>query len=257
MTSLVGWMADPIIGHILRGTHNIQDLFPMQEQCASYIHQVALSNIASDVCIASPTGTGKTLCYVIPIVKYLVTHMASRVLCVVLLPTKDTAQEVFNVFYSLTAQTPLHVALICGSLSLEAEHSLLQREINGIKVCCAHIVIGTPRRILEHVDLNPLLFTSVRFLAIDEADILLGPSNNDWIYRFLDATMKDRQNQCVLHKILCSATLTSSLPLYVHLGMSNVVSFQHQHQDAGVDPQQLEDMFALPETLQGGCRGRG
>ncbi|XP_015422718.1 PREDICTED: ATP-dependent RNA helicase DDX51-like [Myotis davidii] len=81
-----------------------------------------------DLCVSAPTGSGKTLAFVIPVVQALLQRAVCQVRALVVLPTKELAQQVSKVFNVYTDATPLRVALVTGQKSLAKEQeSLVQK----------------------------------------------------------------------------------------------------------------------------------
>ena len=95
--------------------------------------------------MAAPTGQGKTLAYAVPLVQALLGRLRRRVRGVILLPTRDLAQQVFRVFQSFCQLLPSPPRLQCavGAKALLQEQQLL-REPFDLLVC-------TPGRLAEHV----------------------------------------------------------------------------------------------------------
>ena len=113
--------------------HNIDHLFPVQ----SVVIPAVLSQIdantcfgkggyqPSDICVSAPTGSGKTLAYVLPIVKSLLRRVVCHLRALILLPTKDLASQVKQVFEMFTTGTNLRVGLASGSKSVSKDEEQL------------------------------------------------------------------------------------------------------------------------------------
>ena len=71
----------------------------------------------SDICVSAPTGSGKTLAYVLPIIQSLLQRVVCHLRALVILPTKDLANQVKQVFEMFTEETKLKVGLASGSKS--------------------------------------------------------------------------------------------------------------------------------------------
>lgn len=74
----------------------IEALFPVQ--VAVWNQALGPGGCERDLCVCSPTGSGKTLCYVLPIVQMLSTRVLRRLRALVVLPTRDLAIQVFTIF---------------------------------------------------------------------------------------------------------------------------------------------------------------
>lgn len=142
----------------------------------------------SDLCVSAPTGSGKTLAFVIPVVQALLHRAVCQVRALVVLPTKELAQQVSKVFNVYTDATPLRVALITGQKSLAKEQeSLVQKTADGFR-CLADIMVATPGRLVDHVDQTPgFSLQHLRFLIIDEADRMIDSMHQSWLPRVVAA----------------------------------------------------------------------
>ncbi|XP_015762958.1 PREDICTED: ATP-dependent RNA helicase DDX51-like [Acropora digitifera] len=117
--------------------HSIIHLFPVQTS----VIPVILSQIESgscfgrggfqpsDICVCAPTGSGKTLAYVLPIIQTLLNRVVRHLRALIVLPTKDLANQVKEVFEMFSEGTNLKVGLASGSKSISKE----QKELVGIK----------------------------------------------------------------------------------------------------------------------------
>lgn len=126
----------------------------------------------SDLCVSAPTGSGKTLAFVIPVVQALLHRVVCHIRALVVLPTKELAQQVSKVFNIYTDTTPLRVALVTGQKSLAKEQeSLVQKTADGFR-CLADIVVATPGRLVDHIDQTPgFSLQQLRFLVGHRLDI--------------------------------------------------------------------------------------
>ncbi|XP_032702789.1 ATP-dependent RNA helicase DDX51 [Lontra canadensis] len=196
-----------------------------------------------DLCVSAPTGSGKTLAFVIPVVQALLGRAVCQVRALVVLPTKELAQQVSKVFNIYTDATPLRVALITGHKSLVKEQeSLVQKTADGFR-CLADVVVATPGRLVDHIDQTPgFSLQHLRFLVIDEADRMIDSMHQSWLPRVVEAAfpsdgakdpfvlLQRRQPQAPtaasiscpqmpLQKLLFSATLTQNPEKLQQLGL--------------------------------------
>lgn len=215
----------------------------------------------SDLCVSAPTGSGKTLAFVIPVVQALLPRVVCQVRALVVLPTKELAQQVSKVFNIYTDATPLHVALVTGQKSLAREQeSLVQKTADGFR-CRADIVVATPGRLVDHIDQTPgFSLQQLRFLVIDEADRMTDSMHQSWLPRVVAAAfprdgskgppalLQRRQLEAVtaastcwpqmpLQKLLFSATLTQNPEKLQQLGLyqPRLFSTGLAHRDASED----------------------
>lgn len=113
--------------------HDINHLFPVQ----SVVIPAILSQMEtgscfgrggyepSDICVSAPTGSGKTLAYVLPIVQTLLQRVVCHLRALIILPTKDLANQVKQVFEMFTKGTNLKVGLASGSKSFSKDQEQL------------------------------------------------------------------------------------------------------------------------------------
>ncbi|XP_058387164.1 ATP-dependent RNA helicase DDX51 isoform X1 [Diceros bicornis minor] len=231
--------------------HGISSYFPVQAAVIPALLESAANGFLvgragyrpSDLCVSAPTGSGKTLAFVIPVVQALLHRAVCQVRALVVLPTKELAQQVSKVFNIYTDATSLRVALVTGQKSLAKEQeSLVQKTVDGFR-CMADIVVATPGRLVDHIDQTPgFSLQHLRFLVIDEADRMIDSMHQSWLPRVVAAAFpsegaKDpfalvqrRQPQTVtaastcwpqmpLQKLLFSATLTQNPEKLQRLGL--------------------------------------
>ena len=103
----------------------------------------------SDICCSAPTGSGKTLAFVVPIVQALKGRVEPQVRALVVLPTRDLANQVYKVFEAYTSGTSLRIGMAYGLKSFTYEQEHLMRTKKGGQV--ADVVVATPGRLVDHV----------------------------------------------------------------------------------------------------------
>ncbi|KAL2348222.1 hypothetical protein Fmac_002222 [Flemingia macrophylla] len=135
----------------------ISNLFPVQ--VAVWQETVGPGNFDRDLCINSPTGSGKTLAYALPIVHKLSTRAVTRLRALVVVPTRDLALQVKQVFDTLALPVGLLVGLAAGQSSLKDEISGLV-QVPGYEddPYVSHgfrskvdILVATPGRLVDHI----------------------------------------------------------------------------------------------------------
>src|SRR6185295_13098246 len=138
-----------------------------------------------DVVGQSQTGSGKTAAFAAPAIeKVNVDQRATQVL--ILAPTRELAVQVSEEVHKLAYfKRGLHAVPIYGGQSYE-------RQLYGLKQG-AHIVIGTPGRVMDHMRRGTLRLDTVRMVILDEVDVMLNMGFRDDIETILQATPKDRQ----------------------------------------------------------------
>jgi ATP-dependent RNA helicase DeaD len=145
-----------------------------------------------DVIGQAQTGTGKTAAFGIPIVEK-VTPNARHPEAIVLTPTRELCLQVAGEITKLGRFKNVTTLPVYGGQSIERQIRTLRR---GVAV-----VIGTPGRVLDHLQRGTLSLEAVRIAVLDEADEMLDMGFIDDIERILQATPADRQT------LLFSATI--------------------------------------------------
>ncbi|CAK5130474.1 unnamed protein product [Meloidogyne enterolobii] len=137
---------------------------------------------ARDVVICSPTGSGKTLCYVLPILNNICfVEDASAVYALIIAPSASLAEQIFKEFEKFNVFNAKIVALY-GNTTYFHERSVLFP--NNSCISQAHLIIATPGRLLDHLmdnDGNFINLSMLRFLVIDEADKMQDTARIEWL----------------------------------------------------------------------------
>ncbi|HTQ15871.1 DEAD/DEAH box helicase [Mycobacterium sp.] len=139
----------------------------------------------SDVVGLAQTGTGKTAAFAIPILSKIdATSKATQAL--VLAPTRELALQVAEAFSRYGAQLPqINVLPIYGGSSYAVQLAGLKRG--------AQVVVGTPGRIIDHLERGTLDLSRVDYLVLDEADEMLAMGFSEDVERILADTPEYKQ----------------------------------------------------------------
>ena len=151
----------------------------------------------ADLLGQAQTGTGKTAAFALPVLSKIDTGRAQPQ-ALVLVPTRELAIQVAEAFQSYAAHMKgFHVLPIYGGQSYTPQLKGLKRG--------AHVVVGTPGRIMDHMKRGTLDLSGLSFLVLDEADEMLQMGFVDDIEWILEQTPPTRQ------VALFSATLPSAI----------------------------------------------
>ncbi|MDF2700542.1 MAG: box helicase domain protein [Haloplasmataceae bacterium] len=172
--------------------------------------------IKKDVIVKSQTGSGKTAAFAIPICES-VDWLENKPQALVLVPTRELAIQVKEEFFNLGRFKRLKVSAIYGkSPFLNQEKELKQK---------THVVVGTPGRIIDHLDKETLDISNIKYLVIDEADEMLNMGFIEQIETIINSLSKERIT------ILLSATMPKDVevlskkymndPIYVEIEEKN------------------------------------
>ncbi|BBZ22317.1 DEAD/DEAH box helicase [Mycolicibacter hiberniae] len=151
----------------------------------------------SDVVGLAQTGTGKTAAFAIPILSRIdTTSKATQAL--VLAPTRELALQVAEAFGRYGAHLPrINVLPIYGGASYTVQLSGLKRG--------AQVVVGTPGRVIDHLERGSLDLSHLDYLVLDEADEMLAMGFAEDVERILADTPEYKQ------VALFSATMPSAI----------------------------------------------
>jgi ATP-dependent RNA helicase DeaD len=137
-----------------------------------------------DVVAQAQTGTGKTAGFGIPIAE-LVDGQQSHVQAVVLVPTRELAVQVTEELHRISKYRGLRVTAVYGGKPIKGQIDELARG--------TQVVVGTPGRVIDHLERRTLRIDRVRLAVIDEADQMLDIGFFPDIRRILRSTPKQRQ----------------------------------------------------------------
>ena len=145
-----------------------------------------ISLAGQDVIAQASTGSGKTAAFGLPLVERLQNGPGSAVQAVVLCPTRELADQVTQEIRRLARARPnVKVVTLCGGVALRGQVQSLEHG--------ADIVVGTPGRILDHLERGSLGLSAVNTLVLDEADRMLDMGFFDDIAKVVRQCAKDRQ----------------------------------------------------------------
>ena len=170
-----------------------------------------------DLIAQASTGSGKTAAFGLPLVEKLrATDMAVQAL--VLCPTRELADQVTQEIRRLARATGnIKVVTLCGGVALRGQVISLEHG--------AHVVVGTPGRILDHLERGSLTLQAVKTLVLDEADRMLDMGFMEDISKVVKQCAKDRQT------LLFSATYPEGIAQLASQFMRqpHTVTVQAQH----------------------------
>ena len=138
-----------------------------------------------DVLGQAQTGTGKTAAFALPILSRIELR-PGKPQALVLAPTRELAIQVAEAFQRYATHMPgFQVLPIYGGQSYGPQLHALRRGV--------HLVVGTPGRVIDHLDRKTLDLSELRFIVLDEADEMLRMGFIDDVEKVLQATPPERQ----------------------------------------------------------------
>ncbi|QGN56250.1 DEAD/DEAH box helicase [Novosphingobium sp. Gsoil 351] len=155
-----------------------------------------------DLVVSAQTGSGKTVAFGMAMATELLADdgkiaVSCSPLALVIAPTRELAMQVGRELHWLYEKTGARVAICVGGMDPQKERRMLQ---SG-----AHIVIGTPGRLRDHLERGALDLSGLRTIVLDEADEMLDMGFREDLEEILDATPDTRRT------MLFSATMPPAI----------------------------------------------
>ena len=198
---------------------------PVQAQSLSHLLT------GKDVIAQAKTGSGKTAAFAISLLNKLEVQ-SYRTQVLVLCPTRELAEQVAAEIRRLASTIPnVKLLTLCGGKPMGPQLASLRRD--------PHIVVGTPGRILKHLEKETLHLDSVKTLVLDEADRMLDMGFHDDIMKIIDKTPSSRQS------LLFSATYSESIKKISKSIQSNPVDIRVEDSFRCAD---VDEVFILVES---------
>ncbi len=163
------------------------------------IQELAIPHLLSgvDVVGQAQTGTGKTAAFGLPVLEHL-DASSKKVQAIVLCPTRELAIQVSEELSRLSQRKRgVFVLPVYGGQPMERQLRALERGVN--------IVVGTPGRVMDHLDRKTLKLDAVRTVVLDEADEMLDMGFREDIEFILAHTPQDCQ------RVFFSATMPPAI----------------------------------------------
>ncbi|AIG65002.1 DEAD/DEAH box helicase [Weissella tructae] len=170
--------------------HGYEEATPIQEKT------IPLTLDGKDVIGQAQTGTGKTAAFGLPILEMIDTT-DTKPQALVVSPTRELAIQTQDELFKLGREKRVRVQAVFGGADI-------RRQINGLQHG-AHIVVGTPGRLIDHIRRGTIDLSQVKTLILDEADEMLNMGFLDDIEAILKAVPDQRQT------LLFSATMPPAI----------------------------------------------
>src|SRR3989338_5273178 len=167
--------------------HNFKIPTPIQER------SIPPAIEGKDLIGIAETGTGKTLAFGIPMIQAALKGRRG----LVVLPTRELAFQVHETFEKIGGAPHLPIESLIGGEYIRRQVLALQRN--------PEIIIGTPGRIIDHLQQKTLSFQNTTFLVLDEADRMLDMGFAPQLKRILQVLPRERQT------MLFSATMPEDI----------------------------------------------
>lgn len=151
-----------------------------------------------DVIGRSHTGTGKTAAFGIPAIERISRDNIKTVQVLIMCPTRELAMQACTEIERFSKYMPwVRPVAVYGGASMERQISALKRGAN--------IVVGTPGRLIDHIERRTLKLDSLKTVILDEADEMLNMGFREDIEKILEQVPEERQT------VLFSATMPPAI----------------------------------------------
>jgi ATP-dependent RNA helicase RhlE len=172
-----------------------------------------------DVMGAAQTGTGKTAAFSLPLLQRLLKHENSStsparhpVRALVLLPTRELADQVAQQIKQYAVHTNLRSAVVFGGMDMKPQTIELKK---GVEV-----LVATPGRLLDHIEAKNVVLNQVEYVVLDEADRMLDIGFLPDLQRILSHLPKQRTT------LLFSATFSTEIKRLAGSYLQNPVTIE-------------------------------
>ncbi|KES20743.1 MULTISPECIES: DEAD/DEAH box helicase [unclassified Pseudomonas] len=196
-----------------------------------------------DLLAAAQTGTGKTAGFALPLLQKLLQEgpqvAANSVRALVLVPTRELAEQVHDSFRAYGQHVPLRTAVAYGGVSINPQMMKLRKGVD--------VLVATPGRLLDLYRQNALKFTQLQVLVLDEADRMLDLGFARELQEVFAALPKRRQT------LLFSATFSEAIrqmaggllrdPLSIEVAPRNTAAKTVKQQLITVDKKRKAELF--------------
>jgi len=150
----------------------------------------------TNIMAQAQTGTGKTAAFGLPLIE-MIDPLEKSVQALIITPTRELAIQVSEEISSLKGNSGIQIIPIYGGQSISQQ---LRRLKKGV-----HIVVGTPGRVIDHINRNTLKLKDIEYLILDEADEMLNMGFIEDMEEILKHTNPQKRT------LLFSATMPSRI----------------------------------------------
>lgn len=192
----------PLSEEIVRALNHLGYNQPTDVQQA--VIPLALQN--KDLTVKAQTGSGKTAAFGIPICE-MVNWNENKPQALILTPTRELADQVKADITNIGRYKRLKATAVYGKSPFPRQVAELKQK--------SHVVVGTPGRLLDHIEKGSIQLDQIRFLVIDEADEMLNMGFIDQVETIIQALPINRTT------MLFSATLPKDVEKLCHRYMQN------------------------------------
>lgn len=181
---------------------------PIQEECIPLILE------GKDVIGAAQTGTGKTGAFVIPLLQKITHNKSDDTQALILSPTRELAQQIEEQIFALGYHTGITSATVTGGSDYGTQVKAIRAGVD--------IIVATPGRLIDQMNVLNLDFSGLEYLVLDEADRMLDMGFLPDVMKIVEQLPKERQT------MLFSATMVEEVQKVVDQVMVDPVEVEFE-----------------------------
>ena len=187
-----------------------------------------------DLIGSAQTGTGKTAAFMLPILQRLAPGPRNTLRALILVPTRELAEQVLQSALAYGRYTRLTAAAVYGGVGLEPQTQALRRGVD--------IVVATPGRLLDHMERGHVDYGRLEVLVLDEADRMLDMGFAPDVRRILRELPTERQT------MLFSATISLEVDALARTALNGHASVEIGRRAQAADG--IEHVIVAVDKLQ-------
>jgi ATP-dependent RNA helicase DeaD len=184
---------------------------------------IPLALAGKDIIGGSATGSGKTLAFASAIIENIVPNQTIQAL--VLTPTRELAEQVASSVRHFSKNKKLNVLAIYGGVNIQSQIRQIYK---------TDVIIGTPGRILDHINRRTMNLNNVKILVLDEVDRMFDMGFSRDVEKILHFCPKQRQT------MMFSATISPDIDYLAKKHTINAIQVSAESQ---VDPKKLKQVY--------------
>lgn len=222
--------------------HNlIKDLKPSIQQVwekAGFVRPTSIQSYAippilekKDVIAQSPTGTGKTLAYLLPVLQ-MIDSEKKAVQAVILASSQELVMQIMGEIQKWSEGSGIRGASFIGGANAKRQFEKLKKH--------PHIAVGTPGRMQELIKQKKLKMHEVKTVVLDEGDQLLVAEHTETVKQIIKSTLSDRQ------VVLFSATLPEHI-VKLAKELTNDAEVLMVQKDETIDAEKVDHIYFMTE----------
>lgn len=214
-----------------------QKLTPIQQQA------IPLARRGVDLLATAQTGTGKTAAYALPVLQQMIEQPkaceAYGARAIILAPTRELVLQIADNIEQFASQLSLRIMVAYGGTKISLQANKLLKGVD--------VLVATPGRLLEHIDLGNIQLAKTEFAVLDEADRMLDMGFVTDIHKIL--TGITRKHQTLFFSATSSPLVTNlskqamNKPTLLSVAKRNAIADTIDHVMYPVDDARKYELF--------------